>query len=98
MVGQRGGQASYTQDDIRDVMGRLALQGRQLVCPESVDPMVFNRGEEALPGFLRNAGAQVVEKAVWPVGVMLGDSFHLKPAVSAPERDLAEETALNPSE
>jgi siroheme synthase len=62
MVGQRGGQASYTQDDIRDVMGRLALQGRQLVCPESVDPMVFDKGEEALPGFLRNGGARVVQR------------------------------------
>ncbi len=98
MVGKRGGQASYTQDDINDVMGRLALQGRQLVCPKSGDPMIFDRGEEALPGFLRNAGARVAEKAVWPVGVMPEDSFHLQPPVSAPERELAEETALNPSE
>ena len=98
MVGRRGGQVSYTQGDINDVMARLALQGRQLVCPKSVDPMVFDRGEEALPGFLRNAGARFVENAVWPVGVIPEDSFHLKPPVSGSERELAEETALNPSE
>ncbi len=98
MVDKRGGQASYTQGDINDVMVRLALQGRQLVCLKSGDPMIFDRGEEALPGFLRNPGARVVEKAAWLVGVMLEDSFHLKPPVSEFGRELAEEAALNPSE
>jgi hypothetical protein len=67
IVGKRGGQASYKQGDINDVMARLALQGRQLVCLKSGDPMIIDRGEEALPGFPRNAGAWVVGKAGWPV-------------------------------
>jgi siroheme synthase len=57
MVGKRGGSASYIRGDINDVMAQLALQGRQLVCLKSGDSMIFDKGEEALPGFLRNAGA-----------------------------------------
>jgi hypothetical protein len=98
IVGKRGGQASYKQGDINDVMARLALQGRQLVCLKSGDPMIIDRGEEALPGFPRNAGAWVVGKAGWPVGVKPKDSFHLKPLVSAFGRELAKEAALNPPE
>jgi uroporphyrin-III C-methyltransferase/precorrin-2 dehydrogenase/sirohydrochlorin ferrochelatase len=98
MVGKRGGQASYTHGDINNVMARLTLQGRQLVCLKSGDPMIIDRGEEALPGFLRNAGAWAVEKAGWPVGVKPKDSFHLKPLVSAFGRELAKEAALTPFE
>jgi hypothetical protein len=60
--------------------------------------MIIDRGEEALPSFLRNAGARVVEKAGWPVGVTPKVSFQLKPLVSAFGRELAKEAALNPSE
>jgi uroporphyrin-III C-methyltransferase/precorrin-2 dehydrogenase/sirohydrochlorin ferrochelatase len=63
MVGKRGGRASCAQDDINDLMMRLALQGKQVVRLKSGDPMIFGRaGEEIEP----------LEKAGIPVDVVPG--------------------------
>lgn len=46
-VGKRGGRRSCRQDDINDLMVRLAGEGRHVVRLKSGDPMIFGRaGEE----------------------------------------------------
>lgn len=47
LVGKRGRRASCKQDDINDLMLRLARQGKHVVRLKSGDPMIFGRaGEE----------------------------------------------------
>lgn len=47
LVGKRGGRASCKQDDINDLMVKLASQGKHVVRLKSGDPMIFGRaGEE----------------------------------------------------
>jgi len=58
MVGKRGGRASCAQDDINDVMTRLALQGRHVVRLKSGDPMIFGRAGEEIE-HLERAGVPV---------------------------------------
>jgi uroporphyrin-III C-methyltransferase/precorrin-2 dehydrogenase/sirohydrochlorin ferrochelatase len=63
MVGKRGGRASCAQDDINDLMVRLALQGKQVVRLKSGDPMIFGRAGEEI---------EHLEKAGIPVDVVPG--------------------------
>jgi uroporphyrin-III C-methyltransferase/precorrin-2 dehydrogenase/sirohydrochlorin ferrochelatase len=63
MVGKRGGRASCAQDDINDLMTRLALQGKQVVRLKSGDPMIFGRAGEEI---------EHLEKAGIPVDVVPG--------------------------
>jgi uroporphyrin-III C-methyltransferase / precorrin-2 dehydrogenase / sirohydrochlorin ferrochelatase len=47
LVGKRGGRQSCRQDDINDLMIKLAKQGKHVVRLKSGDPMIFGRaGEE----------------------------------------------------
>jgi len=63
MVGKRGGRASCAQDDINDLMTRLALQGKQVVRLKSGDPMIFGRAGEEI---------EHLEKAGIPIDVVPG--------------------------
>jgi uroporphyrin-III C-methyltransferase/precorrin-2 dehydrogenase/sirohydrochlorin ferrochelatase len=63
MVGKRGARASCAQDDINDLMVRLALQGKQVVRLKSGDPMIFGRAGEEI---------EHLEKAGIPVDVVPG--------------------------
>lgn len=58
MVGKRGGRASCAQDDINDLMTRLALQGKHVVRLKSGDPMIFGRAGEEIE-HLERAGVPV---------------------------------------
>lgn len=48
MVGKRGGRDSCRQEDINDLMVRLAKQGKSVVRLKSGDPMIFGRAGEEL--------------------------------------------------
>ncbi len=58
LVGKRGRRASCKQDDINDLMLRLAQQGKHVVRLKSGDPMVFGRAGEEIER-LRAAGIPV---------------------------------------
>ena len=58
MVGKRGGRASCAQEDINDLMTRLALQGKHVVRLKSGDPMIFGRAGEEIE-HLESAGIPV---------------------------------------
>ena len=58
MVGKRGGRASCAQNDINDLMTRLALQGKHVVRLKSGDPMIFGRAGEEIE-HLETAGVPV---------------------------------------
>lgn len=48
LVGKRGGRQSCRQDDINDLMIKLAKQGMHVVRLKSGDPMIFGRGGEEI--------------------------------------------------
>ncbi len=58
LVGKRGRRASCKQDDINDLMLRLANQGKHVVRLKSGDPMIFGRAGEEIER-LRAAGIPV---------------------------------------
>ena len=58
LVGKRGGRVSCKQDDINDVMLRLARQGKHVVRLKSGDPMIFGRAGEEID-MLEAAGVEV---------------------------------------
>lgn len=58
LVGKRGHRPSCRQEDINDVMIKLALQGKHVVRLKSGDPMLFGRAGEEI-AVLQNAGIQV---------------------------------------
>jgi len=61
LVGKRGGRASCKQEEINDLMIKLARQGKRVVRLKSGDPMIFGRAGEEIAE-LRAAGitAEVV--------------------------------------
>ena len=85
MVGKRGGRASCAQEDINDLMTRLALQGKQVVRLKSGDPMIFGRAGEEI---------EHLEKAGIPVDVVPGITAGIALAsalgVSLTHRDMAQ--------
>lgn len=85
MVGKRGGQASCAQDDINDLMTRLALQGKQVVRLKSGDPMIFGRAGEEIE-HLESAGIPV---DVVP-GITAGIALASVLGTSLTHRDMAQ--------
>lgn len=85
MVGKRGGRASCAQNDINDVMTRLARQGKHVVRLKSGDPMIFGRAGEEI---------EHLEKAGIPVDVVPGITAGIALAsalgVSLTHRDMAQ--------
>jgi len=58
LVGKRGGRASCKQEEINDLMIKLACQGKRVVRLKSGDPMIFGRAGEEISE-LRAAGISV---------------------------------------
>jgi uroporphyrin-III C-methyltransferase/precorrin-2 dehydrogenase/sirohydrochlorin ferrochelatase len=58
LVGKRGGRASCRQEEINDLMVKLARQGKRVVRLKSGDPMIFGRAGEEIAE-LRAAGISV---------------------------------------
>jgi uroporphyrin-III C-methyltransferase/precorrin-2 dehydrogenase/sirohydrochlorin ferrochelatase len=85
MVGKRGGRASCAQDDINDLMARLALQGKQVVRLKSGDPMIFGRAGEEIE-HLEKAGIPVDVVPGITAGIALASSL----GVSLTHRDMAQ--------
>lgn len=85
MVGKRGGRASCAQDDINDLMTRLALQGKQVVRLKSGDPMIFGRAGEEIE-HLKKAGVPVDVVPGITAGIALASSL----GVSLTHRDMAQ--------
>lgn len=63
MVGKRGGRDSCSQDDINELMLKLARQGKHVVRLKSGDPMIFGRAGEEIA---------MLEKHGIPVAVVPG--------------------------
>ncbi|MEM6712278.1 MAG: siroheme synthase CysG [Pseudomonadota bacterium] len=89
MVGKRGGKASCRQDDINDLMIKLAKQGKHVVRLKSGDPMVFGRTGEELAA-LRNNDIPVT---VVP-GVTAASALASNAKVSLTHRDHAQTVSL----
>jgi uroporphyrin-III C-methyltransferase/precorrin-2 dehydrogenase/sirohydrochlorin ferrochelatase len=85
MVGKRGGRASCVQEDINDLMTRLALQGKHVVRLKSGDPMIFGRAGEEIE-HLERAGVPVDIVPGITAGVALASAL----GVSLTHRDLAQ--------
>lgn len=58
MVGKRGGRDSCTQEDINQLIEKLARQGKHVVRLKCGDPMIFGRAGEEIET-LRSAGIEV---------------------------------------
>jgi len=84
LVGKRGGGPSCHQDEITDLMLRLARSGRQVVRLKSGDPMIFGRAGEEI---------EALEAAGIPVTVVPGVTAALAAAarfrIPVTHRDLA---------
>ncbi|WP_134500224.1 siroheme synthase CysG [Microvirga pakistanensis] len=85
MVGKRGGHASCAQDDINDLMTRLALQGKHVVRLKSGDPMIFGRAGEEIE-HLERAGIPVEVVSGITAGIALASAL----GVSLTHRDMAQ--------
>jgi uroporphyrin-III C-methyltransferase/precorrin-2 dehydrogenase/sirohydrochlorin ferrochelatase len=85
MVGKRGGSASCAQEEINDLMTRLALQGKHVVRLKSGDPMIFGRAGEEIE-HLESAGVPV---DVVP-GVTAGIALASVLGVSLTHREMAQ--------
>jgi uroporphyrin-III C-methyltransferase / precorrin-2 dehydrogenase / sirohydrochlorin ferrochelatase len=85
MVGKRGGRASCAQDDINEMMTRLALQGKQVVRLKSGDPMLFGRAGEEIE-HLEKVGVRVDVVPGITAGIALASAL----GVSLTHRDMAQ--------
>jgi uroporphyrin-III C-methyltransferase/precorrin-2 dehydrogenase/sirohydrochlorin ferrochelatase len=85
MVGKRGGRASCAQDDINDLMTRLALKGKHVVRLKSGDPMIFGRAGEEIE-HLERAGVPVDVVPGITAGIALASAL----GVSLTHRDMAQ--------
>ncbi len=84
MVGKRGGRESCRQDDINDLMIKLARQGKHVVRLKSGDPMIFGRaGEE-----IARLEEQGIAVHVVP-GISSGIAMAAQLGVSLTHRDYA---------
>lgn len=89
LVGKRGGQASCAQQDINDLMTRLASQGKHVVRLKSGDPMIFGRAGEEI-AHLEAAGVAV---DIVP-GVTAGIAMAASLGVSLTQRNIANAVRL----
>lgn len=85
LVGKRGRRESCAQDDINDLMIKLAAQGKHVVRLKSGDPMIFGRAGEEIAR-LEAAGVAV---EVVP-GITAGLAMAASLGVSLTHRDLAQ--------
>ncbi|WP_457090889.1 siroheme synthase CysG [Microvirga sp. P5_D2] len=85
MVGKRGGRASCAQEDINDLMTRLAMQGKHVVRLKSGDPMIFGRAGEEI-NHLERAGVPVDVVPGITAGIALASSL----GISLTHRDMAQ--------
>ena len=84
MVGKRGGRDSCRQEDINDLMIKLARQGKHVVRLKSGDPMVFGRaGEE-----IEHLEAAAIAVEVVP-GITTASAFAAMVKCSLTHRDHA---------
>lgn len=82
MVGKRGGRDSCRQEDINDLMVRLAREGRRIVRLKAGDPMVFGRAGEEIAALRRaNVPVEVVP------GISAGIAMASALGVSLTHRD-----------
>jgi uroporphyrin-III C-methyltransferase / precorrin-2 dehydrogenase / sirohydrochlorin ferrochelatase len=84
MVGKRGGRDSCSQEDINELMVRLANQGKHVVRLKSGDPMIFGRAGEEIER-LETAGITV---DVVP-GITSASAMAARLGVSLTHRDCA---------
>jgi uroporphyrin-III C-methyltransferase/precorrin-2 dehydrogenase/sirohydrochlorin ferrochelatase len=85
IVGKRGGRASCAQEDINDLMTRLALQGKHVVRLKSGDPMIFGRAGEEIE-HLERAGVPVDVVPGITAGIALASAL----GVPLTHRDMAQ--------
>ncbi len=85
MVGKRGRRASCAQDDINDLMTRLALKGKHVVRLKSGDPMIFGRAGEEIE-HLERAGVPVDVVPGITAGIALASAL----GVSLTHREMAQ--------
>ena len=85
IVGKRGGRASCAQEDINDLMTRLALQGKHVVRLKSGDPMIFGRAGEEIE-HLERAGVPVDVVPGITAGIALASAL----GISLTHRDIAQ--------
>ena len=89
LVGKRGGRASCRQEEINDLMIRLAQQGKRVVRLKSGDPMIFGRAGEEIAE-LRDAGISVDVVPGITTALALASSL----GVSLTHRDCAQSLRL----
>lgn len=85
MVGKRGGRESCRQEDINDLMVRLAKQGKAVVRLKSGDPMIFGRAGEELARLEREG----IAASVVP-GITAASAMAARLGISLTHRDHAQ--------
>lgn len=85
LVGKRGGQASCRQDDINELMVKLAKQGKHVVRLKSGDPMIFGRAGEEIE-ILESEG---IETEIVP-GITAAMAAASRLGISLTHRDCAQ--------
>ncbi|MBO9653328.1 MAG: uroporphyrinogen-III C-methyltransferase [Agrobacterium tumefaciens] len=85
LVGKRGGRESCKQEDINDMMIRLAKAGKRVVRLKSGDPMIFGRaGEEIVALEAENIPVEIVP------GITAASAMASRLGVSLTHRDHAQ--------
>lgn len=85
LVGKRGGRKSCKQEDINDMMVKLAKSGKNVVRLKSGDPMIFGRaGEE-----IKRLGAEGIPVTIVP-GITAASAMASQLGVSLTHRDHAQ--------
>ncbi|MFK7903236.1 MAG: siroheme synthase CysG [Nitratireductor sp.] len=85
LVGKRGGRDSCKQEDINDMMVKLAISGKNVVRLKSGDPMVFGRaGEE-----IKRLGKEGIEVSIVP-GITAASAMASHLGISLTHRDHAQ--------
>lgn len=84
LVGKRGGRESCKQEDINELMVKLAHQGKHVVRLKSGDPMIFGRAGEEI-ALLEAAGIPVTVVA----GLTAASAMAAELGVSLTHRDMA---------
>lgn len=73
MVGKRGNRESCAQEDINDLMVKLARQGKHVVRLKSGDPMIFGRAGEEMDRLTREDIAVTVVPGVTSASAMAAE-------------------------